>query len=463
MLSEIGLIGLGVMGKNIALNIAEKGTFVKAFNGSQEKIDAISDEFGGMFSGFTKLEELIDSLERPRNILLMIPSGQPTHSVINQLANLLDEGDVIIDGGNSFYQESENHGNILSSKSIEFIGMGVSGGEEGARHGPAIMIGSANNLSDELVELLTAISAKAPNDCIGFYKGHGSGHFIKMVHNGIEYAEMQLITEAYYLLKYAEYSNIEIAEFFESLKGRNQSSYLIEITSEILRKKDGEFFTLDLIKPFANNKGTGKLTIETSFELGISAPSIYAAYDARVQSNAGDTWKKATNQSEDTMLELDHSFNKIINESNLSKALYFGRVAAMVQGLKIIHKYSEINSLSINYSDIFNNWSGGCIIRSQMLDELLEIDKTAEDFLKSESLHNLLKDNLSVVKDVVSSSMLNNISLPVLSSSLNWYLNLSSSSNPSNLIQAQRDYFGSHTVQLLDSEEYIHIDWRENE
>jgi len=463
MLSEIGLIGLGVMGKNIALNIAEKGTFVKAFNGSQEKIDAISDEFGGMFSGFTKLEELIDNLERPRNILLMIPSGQPTHSVINQLANLLDEGDVIIDGGNSFYQESENHGNILSSKSIEFIGMGVSGGEEGARHGPAIMIGSANNLSDELVELLTAISAKAPNDCIGFYKGHGSGHFIKMVHNGIEYAEMQLITEAYYLLKYAEYSNIEIAEFFESLKGRNQSSYLIEITSEILRKKDGEFFTLDLIKPFANNKGTGKLTIETSFELGISAPSIYAAYDARVQSNAGDTWKKATNQSEDTMLELDHSFNKIINESNLSKALYFGRIAAMVQGLKIIHKYSEINSLSINYSDIFNNWSGGCIIRSQMLDELLEIDKTAEDFLKSESLHNLLKDNLSVVKDVVSSSMLNNISLPVLSSSLNWYLNLSSSSNPSNLIQAQRDYFGSHTVQLLDSEEYIHIDWRENE
>jgi 6-phosphogluconate dehydrogenase len=463
MLSEIGLIGLGVMGKNLALNIAEKGTFVKAFNDSREKIDVISEEFGGMFAGFTKLEELIGSLERPRNILLMIPSGQPTHSVINQLSNLLDEGDVIIDGGNSFYQESENHGNILSSKSIEFVGMGVSGGEEGARHGPAIMIGSANNLSDELVELLTAISAKAPNDCIGLYKGHGSGHFIKMVHNGIEYAEMQLITEAYYLLKYAEYSNIEIAEFFESLKGRNQSSYLIEITSEILRKKDGEVFTLDLIKPFANNKGTGKLTIETSFELGISAPSIYAAYDARVQSNAGDTWRKAANQNEDTTLEHDPSFNKVINESNLSKALYFGRVAAMVQGLKIIHKYSEVNSLSINYSDIFNNWSGGCIIRSQMLDELLEINKTAEDFLKSESLHNLLKDNLSVVKDVVSSSISNNISLPVLSSSLSWYLNLSSDSNPSNLIQAQRDYFGSHTVQLLDSEEYIHIDWRENE
>ena len=463
MLNEIGLIGLGVMGKNIALNIAEKGTFVKAFNGSESKLNEVGKEFGGMFSGFTDLEELVGNLERPRNILLMIPSGKPTHSVINQLSNLLDKGDVIIDGGNSFYQESINFGKILSSQSIDFIGMGVSGGEEGARHGPAIMVGSDTNLNDKLIELLSAISAKAPDDCIGFYKGHGSGHFIKMVHNGIEYAEMQLITETYHLLKHAEYSNIQIAEFFESLKKINQSSYLIEITSEILRKKDGESFILDLIKPFANNKGTGKLTVETSFELGISAPSIYAAYDARVQSNAGNAWKRTINQSEDAVEKLDSSFRKIINESHLSNALYFGRVAAMVQGLKIIQKYGEINNLSINFSDIFRNWSGGCIIRSQMLDELLEINNTSADFLKSESLHNLLKDNLSVVKDVVSSSILNNISVPVLSSSLSWYLNLSSESNPSNLIQAQRDYFGSHTVQLLGSEEYIHIDWRSDE
>ena len=205
------------------------------------------------------------------------------------------------------------------------------------------MVGSDTNLNDKLIELLSAISAKAPDDCIGFYKGHGSGHFIKMVHNGIEYAEMQLITETYHLLKHAEYSNIQIAEFFESLKKINQSSYLIEITSEILRKKDGESFILDLIKPFANNKGTGKLTVETSFELGISAPSIYAAYDARVQSNAGNTWKRTINQSEDAVLKLDSSFRKIINESHLSNALYFGRVAAMVQGLKIIQKYGDLS------------------------------------------------------------------------------------------------------------------------
>jgi|TARA_B110001452_G_scaffold140227_1_gene116552 6-phosphogluconate dehydrogenase len=463
VLNEIGLIGLGVMGKNIALNIAEKGTHIKAFNNSSEKIDAVGKEFDNTFTGFTDLEVLIDNLERPRNILLMIPSGEPTHSVINLLADLLDEGDVIIDAGNSFYLESVSHGNILSSKSINFIGMGVSGGEEGARHGPAIMVGSDNNLNDELVELLCAVSAKAPDDCIGFYKGFGSGHFIKMVHNGIEYAEMQLITEAYYLLKHAEYSNIEIAEFFESLKEINQSSYLIEITSDILRKKDGNDYILDLIKPFANNKGTGKLTIETSFELGVSAPSIYAAYDARVQSNAGDSWREDKKLGEKSGLKVDPSYKRVISETYLSKSLYFGRLAAMVQGLKIIEKYSHVNKLSVSFSDIFKNWSGGCIIRSQMLRELLEIDKQSDNFLNSESLHNLLKENLSVVKDVVSSSLLSNISVPVLSSSLSWYLNLSSNSNPSNLIQAQRDYFGSHTVQLLNSEEYVHIDWRKNE
>ena len=338
MLNEIGLIGLGVMGKNIGLNIAEKGTHIKAFNHSQEKIDTISKEFNDNFVGYTSLKDLVTNLKRPRNILLMIPSGEPTHSVINQLAELLDDGDVVIDGGNSFYQESINHGNFLSSKSINFIGMGVSGGEEGARHGPAIMIGSKNTLDDNLIELLSAISAKAPHDCIGLYEGYGSGHFVKMVHNGIEYAEMQLISETYYLLKHQNYSNTEIADFFDSLKQINQSSYLIEITSDILRKRDGDKFTLDLIKPHANNKGTGKLTIETSFELGISAPSIYAAYDARVLSNAGDAWREDKNFSETTNAENNPLAERIINESYLSKSLYFGRVAAMIQGLKIIQK-----------------------------------------------------------------------------------------------------------------------------
>ncbi len=461
MLNEIGLIGLGVMGKNIALNIAEKGTTVKAFNNSSEKINVVGQEFENNFFGYTSLEELISNLERPRNILLMIPSGEPTKAIINQLADLLDDGDVIIDGGNSFYEESVTHGNLLEKKSINFVGMGVSGGEEGARHGPAIMVGFHDTPNDGLVALLSAISAKAPHDCVGFYQGFGSGHFVKMVHNGIEYAEMQLIAETYHILKNANYSNNEIAEFFDSLKQVNQSSYLIEITSNILRKRDGEDFTLDLIRPFANNKGTGRLTIETSFQLGISAPSIYAAYDARVQSNAGSSWKEnvITKSNSETISLAD----VVPDESYIGQSLYFGRVSAMIQGLNIIQKYNDINNLSVNFGDIFKNWSGGCIIRSQMLEELSAINENSEDFLNSQHLHALLKQNLSPIRKLVSSSLAKDISIPVFSASLNWYLNLSSENNPSNLIQAQRDYFGSHTVQLISSEEYVHIDWREDE
>jgi len=403
MLSEIGLIGLGVMGKNIGLNISEKGTNIKAYNASTEKLDSIKKEFGTNFSGYTTLKELVENIARPRNILLMIPSGEPTHNIINQLSDLLDEGDVIIDGGNSFYQESINHGNSLAEKKINFVGMGVSGGEEGARNGPAIMVGSNKNLDENLIDLLSSISAKAADACIGFYEGFGSGHFVKMVHNGIEYAEMQLIAESYFLLKKSGYTNLEIADFFDSLKILNQSSYL-----------------------------------ETALDLGITAPSIFAAYDARVQSNAGDYWK------------LDE---KLFKQDN----------TVGPQGSEKTEIFNEVNKFSFNFVDIFKNWSGGCIIRSEMLDELIKIDDTSEDFLRSEELHSLLKVNLDAVKNLVRDALSKDIALPVFSSSLNWYLNLSSSDNPSNLIQAQRDFFGSHTVQLLSSDEYIHIDWRKDE
>lgn len=463
MLSEIGLIGLGVMGKNIGLNIAEKGTDIKAYNASLEKLDTIKEEFKGNFYGYTNLENLVQNIARPRNILLMIPSGEPTLSIIHQLSGLLDEGDVIIDGGNSFYQDSIHHGKSLAEKNISFVGMGVSGGEEGARNGPAIMVGSNKNLDQNLIDLLSSISAKTDEACIGFYEGFGSGHFVKMVHNGIEYAEMQLLAESYYLLKKSGCTNLEIADFFDSLKQLNQSSYLIEITSEILRKKDGENFIIDLIKPFANNKGTGKLTVETSLELGVSAPSIYAAYDARVQSNAGEFWKTTPQSLSEEDIESPEVEEKINMLNSVAKSLYFGRISAMIQGLTIIWSYNKVNEFTFSFTDIFKNWSGGCIIRSEMLDELIRIDNGSENFLHSEELHNILKVNLDVTKDLVCDAALKGIAIPVFSSSLNWYLNLSSNDNPSNLIQAQRDFFGSHTVQLLNSDEYIHIDWRKNE
>ena len=443
MLKEIGLIGLGVMGKNIALNLSDNGVSIKAFNDSKEKLEEIKKEFSDTFEGHTDINNLINSLSKPRTILLMVPSGKATKDVIEKIKDLLDEGDLVIDGGNSFYLDSEENGLALEQKKINFMGMGVSGGEEGARNGPAIMVGYKNKISEDLKNTLSAISAKTDQDCIGFYKGHGSGHFIKMVHNGIEYAEMQLIAEIYEILRRSKKTNEEIANFFDNLKEENRSSYLIEITSKILRQKKDEVYVLDEIKPFASNKGTGKLTVETSLNLKVPTPSIYAAYDARVQSNNKNDWDEINMESE------------VTSEEDLSNCLYFGRVASMIQGLELIAKHM----VNINFGTVLNNWMGGCIIRSNLLKELNVVSSASKDFLSDLKLNKIFKDNLVSTKKIISEAVLNDISTPVLSASLNWYLNLSSSSNPSNLIQAQRDFFGRHKVQLVDSEEDVNIDW----
>ncbi len=443
MLKEIGLIGLGVMGKNIALNLSDNGVAIKAFNDSKEKLEEIKKEFSDTFEGHTDVNNLINSLSKPRTILLMVPSGKATKDVIEKIKDLLDEGDLVIDGGNSFYLDSEENGLALEQKKIKFMGMGVSGGEEGARNGPAIMVGYKNKISEDLKNTLSAISAKTDQDCIGFYEGYGSGHFIKMVHNGIEYAEMQLIAEIYEILRRSKKTNEEIANFFDNLKEGSRSSYLIEITSKILRQKKDEVYVLDEIKPFASNKGTGKLTVETSLNLKVPTPSIYAAYDARVQSNNKNNWDEINMESE------------VTSEEDLSNCLYFGRVASMIQGLELIAKHM----VNINFGTVLNNWMGGCIIRSNLLKELNVVSSASKDFLGDLKLNKIFKDNLVSTKNIISEAVLNDVSIPVLSASLNWYLNLSSSSNPSNLIQAQRDFFGRHKVQLVDSEEDVNIDW----
>ena len=443
MLKEIGLIGLGVMGKNIALNLSDNGVSIKAFNDSKEKLEEIKKEFSDTFEGHTDVNNLINSLSKPRTILLMVPSGKATKDVIEKIKDLLDEGDLVIDGGNSFYLDSEENGLALEQKKIKFMGMGVSGGEEGARNGPAIMVGYKNKISEDLKNTLSAISAKTDQDCIGFYEGYGSGHFIKMVHNGIEYAEMQLIAEIYEILRRSKKTNEEIANFFDNLKEENRSSYLIEITSKILRQKKDEVYVLDEIKPFASNKGTGKLTVETSLNLKVPTPSIYAAYDARVQSNNKNDWDEINMESE------------VTSEEDLSNCLYFGRVASMIQGLELIAKHM----VNINFGTVLNNWMGGCIIRSNLLKELNVVSSASKDFLGDLKLNKIFKDNLVSTKKIISEAVLNDVSIPVLSASLNWYLNLSSSSNPSNLIQALRDFFGRHKVQLVDSEEDVNIDW----
>ena len=448
MLKEIGLIGLGVMGKNIALNLSDNGVIIKAFNNSEKKLNDIKKEFKNDFIPFDNLEQFVENLEDPKTILLMVPSGEATKEVIEKLGSLLGEGGTIIDGGNSFYLDSIENGEYLKKNSINFIGMGVSGGEDGARNGPALMVGSETSIETSLFDTLKNIAAKAEVECLGIYQGPGTGHFIKMVHNGIEYAEMQSIAEMYLILKKLNKTNKEISSFFSSQSENNNSSYLIEITSKILQKKDGDEFVIDQIKPIAQNKGTGRLTIQTSLDLDVSIPSISAAYDARLQSNNQYTTK--------TSME---SIDEDISDKNLSDALYFSRVCSMIQGLELITKFSESENHEISIVEVLENWRGGCIIRSNLLLDLKKEFSENNNFYSLDNIFNNLQQNRAAISKVLQITTKNNISTPVLSASFNWFNNLTSVDNPSNLIQAQRDFFGRHKVQKVDSSADINIDW----
>tara|TARA_A200000159_G_scaffold20237_1_gene16815 strand:+ start:10807 stop:12156 length:1350 start_codon:yes stop_codon:yes gene_type:complete len=448
MLKEIGLIGLGVMGKNIALNLSDNGVIIKAFNNSEKKLNDIKKEFKNDFIPFDNLEQFVENLEDPKTILLMVPSGEATKEVIEKLVSLLGEGGTIIDGGNSFYLDSIENGEYLKKNSINFIGMGVSGGEDGARNGPALMVGSETSIETSLFDTLKNIAAKAEVECLGIYQGPGTGHFIKMVHNGIEYSEMQSIAEMYLILKKLNKTNKEISSFFSSQSENNNSSYLIEITSKILQKKDGDEFVIDQIKPIAQNKGTGRLTIQTSLDLDVSIPSISAAYDARLQSNNQYTTK--------TSME---SIDEDISDKNLSDALYFSRVCSMIQGLELITKFSESENHEISIVEVLENWRGGCIIRSNLLLDLKKEFSENNSFYSLDNIFNNLQQNRAAISKVLQITTKNNIPTPVLSASFNWFNNLTSVDNPSNLIQAQRDFFGRHKVQKVDSSEDINIDW----
>ena len=456
MSETIGIVGIGVMGRNIALNFSDNDINVVVFNKSKDKIDDLIHEGSKKnISGFTSLNEFVKNIESPRNILLMVPSGEATNSVAEELLDLLDHDDVLIDGGNSFYKDSIELGNRCKKKKIRFVGMGVSGGETGARHGPALMLGTGDNIPENLLSMIKSISAKSSyGDCVGVYKGYGTGHFIKMLHNGIEYAEMQIIAEVYSILKNTGCDNTEIAKFFESLSDEKQSSYLIEISSKILRTlKDGKY-VIDTIKSSANHKGTGKLTVETSLNYGFPLPSIFEALNARIESNYQNIWEHTTRVKR---IEID------INE--LKKAIYFARLSTLTQGILFIEHFSKVDNLDIKIDEVMQNWLAGCIIRSDLLIEVksyLEKNSQNESISKSEFLQEKLNVNLESTKNLVSKCIQANIPIQVINSSLNWYLNSSNEFNPSSLIQAQRDYFGRHTVQLLDNDNFINIEWTED-
>ena len=453
MNNHIGIVGIGVMGSNIALNFSDNDTNVSVYNKSQNKINQlISKDSSKNIYGFTDLEEFVKSIPKPRKILMLVPSGEATNSVVENLFNFIEEKDTLIDGGNAYYLDSIDLGKRCNKQGIEFIGMGISGGETGARTGPALMLGYEKKIPEDLISMMRKIAAKADGlECVGLYEGFGTGHFIKMLHNGIEYAEMQILAEAYNILRAAGFDNVAASEFFDNLKKEQQSSYLIEITSSILNTQKDGVYLIDKIKPIANHKGTGKLTVETSLNYGFPLPSIFEAFNARVESNYQKIWPIT---AKNIKIEL--------NPNELQEAIYFSRLSTLTQGILFIEYFSKQENLEIKIEDVMQNWLEGCIIRSDLLKEIKSILKDGppgRSIVELKQIQKNLDIRLENTKFLLSNCIKNNIPTPVMYSSLNWYINSSSEFNPSSLIQAQRDYFGAHTVQLHESDEFLHLNW----
>jgi len=461
--SEFGLIGLGVMGKSLARNLASNGFNISVFN---RHVDGIEENIASNFiATFTELstalpfddiKAFVNSLQTPRKIMLMVNAGKPVDAVIESLIPYLSENDVIIDGGNSHYKKTQERSDLLEKRKIHFVGAGVSGGEEGALKGPSIMPGG-NQKAYQLVQpFLEAIAAKDNNGnaCCTHIGNGGSGHFTKMVHNGIEYAEMQLLAEVYFILKTTEKNPDEIATILESWK-TTSNSYLLEITIDILRTKEGDGWLIDNILDISGNKGTGNWTTIATAELGMPSTMIPASLFARYISSFKEERIKANNayNSKKTKFSID--------EKELLNAYQFARIVNHHQGFKLLHQVSISHEWQLNLSEIARIWTNGCIIRSSFMKELIHILKSTENILLNKHVISIVKKLKTDAKNTVSTCILNEIPVPCLSEAFHFFNGYTTENSSANLIQAQRDYFGAHTYQRIDdsSGRFYHTNW----
>jgi 6-phosphogluconate dehydrogenase len=468
MIANIGVIGLAVMGENLVLNMESKGFSVAVFNRTTSKVSAFMENRakGKNILPSYSLEELVEQVEKPRKIMLMVKAGAPVDATINSLIPLLDKGDIILDGGNSNYQDTERRMSEVNEKGLLYIGTGVSGGEEGALKGPSLMPGGNIEAWEEVKPILQSISAKAGKDnkpCCNWIGAGGAGHFVKMVHNGIEYGDMELICEVYDIMrKSLNMSAKEISKVFKEWNKGDLQSYLIEITYQILEYVDEDNTPLvDNILDTAGQKGTGKWTAINAFNFGTPLTLISEAVFARCLSSekeervqASEIFKdiKVTQKNKEELLE------------NLHDALYTAKIISYAQGFELIKKAGEENNWNLNLGDIALMWRGGCIIRSIFLDKI----KTA--YANNPDLTNLIVDpyftkvllkSQNSLRIVVSESSLNGIAIPSLSSALSWFDGYRSAKSPANLLQAQRDFFGAHTYERVDKSrgEFFHTNW----
>ncbi|NMD70223.1 NADP-dependent phosphogluconate dehydrogenase [Bacillus sp. DNRA2] len=467
-LQQIGVIGLAVMGKNLAMNIESRGYTVSVFNRSREKTDEmLSETTGKNIVGTYTIEEFVHSLEKPRKILLMVKAGAATDATIEQLKPLLEKGDIVIDGGNTFFVDTQRRNKELSELGIHFIGTGVSGGEEGALRGPSIMPGGQKEAHELVAPIFEAISAKVNGEpCTTYIGPDGAGHYVKMVHNGIEYGDMQLICEAYFLLKHT--LGLSAAEFHEVFSEWNKGeldSYLIEITADIFTKVDEETGKplVDLILDTAGQKGTGKWTSQSALDLGVPLPIITESVFARFISAMKDERVAASKLLKGPAMKPFTGDKQAFIEA-VRKALYMSKICSYAQGFAQMRAASEEYNWDLQYGDIAMIFRGGCIIRAQFLQKI----KDAYD--RESGLKNLLLDPYfkeivesyqDSLREIIGVSVQNGIPVPCFSAALSYYDSYRLETLPANLLQAQRDYFGAHTYQRIDKDGIFHTEWME--
>jgi len=464
---QIGVVGMAVMGRNLALNIESRGYSVSIFNRSREKTEeVIAENPDKKLVPYYTLEEFVNSLEKPRRILLMVKAGEGTDKTIESLKPYLDKGDILIDGGNTFYRDTIRRNRELSAEGFNFIGTGVSGGEEGALKGPSIMPGGQKAAYDLVAPILEKIAARAEGEaCVTYIGPDGAGHYVKMVHNGIEYGDMQLISEAYSLLKNALHlSNEQLAATFSEWNKGELNSYLIDITKDIFTKKDDEGkYLVDVILDEAANKGTGKWTSQSSLDLGeplsLITESVFARYLSSLKTQRVAASKVLTGPKAEAF-----NGDKVEFTEKVRRALYLGKIVSYAQGFSQLKAASEENNWKLNYGEIAKIFRAGCIIRAQFLQKITDAYADNADIanlLLAPYFKNIADEYQQALRDVVAFAVQHGIPTPTLSAAIAYYDSYRSAVLPANLIQAQRDYFGAHTYKRTDKEGVFHTEWLE--
>ncbi len=459
-----GIIGLGVMGRNLAGNIADKGFSLSVYNRiTPTEKDVVPNFLKNTnlenIQGFTEMEAFVNSLAQPRKILLMVNAGAAVDSVIGQLQPLLSEGDIVIDGGNSNYRDTQRRSVELNQRHIHFLGVGISGGALGALNGPSMMAGGSAEAYEAVRPIFEAISATGKDNehCVSLLGPDGSGHFVKTIHNGIEYVEMQLLAECYALLAPTQ-TYEQIAALFKEWNRGELSSYLLEITAAILEQKEGDDYLLAKILDAAASKGTGTWSSQAAFELGVPATMIHAAVSARFISMLKEHRNALSTQVESTPAVID------IDTEKLKKAYTAARILNHYQGFAIIKAASLANNWQIDLSEVARIWTEGCIIKSEFMNSLVTLLKENDDLLQHSTLISEVKNGENTLTEILNYALKQRIAIPCMSNSLQYWISMTTEQSPANLIQAQRDYFGAHTYQRTDKppSEKFTTNWTKN-